>query len=50
VRIVTDEDIPRELAPLFGGPGLDVRHVEDLGLKGMRNGDLLTRKYLAGSP
>jgi hypothetical protein len=50
VRIVIDEDIPRELAPLFGGPGLDVRHVEDLGFKGMRNGDLLTRKYLAGSP
>jgi predicted nuclease of predicted toxin-antitoxin system len=41
VRIVIDEDIPRELAPLFGGPGLDVRHVEDLGFKGMRNGDLL---------
>jgi predicted nuclease of predicted toxin-antitoxin system len=41
VRIVIDEDIPRELAPLFGGPGLHVRHVEDLGFKGMRNGDLL---------
>ena len=42
MRIVIDEDIPRELAPLFDGPGLDVRHVEDLGFKGMRNGDLLT--------
>jgi hypothetical protein len=41
VRIVIDEDIPRELAPLFGGPGLHVRHVEDLGFRGMRNGDLL---------
>lgn len=40
--IVIDEDIPRELAPLFGGPGLEVLHVEDLGFKGMRNGDLLT--------
>ncbi len=42
MRIVIDEDIPRELAPLFGGPGLDVRHVEDLGFKGMKNGALLT--------
>ena len=42
MRIVIDEDIPRELAPLFGGPGLEVLHVEDLGFKGMRNGDLLT--------
>lgn len=31
----------RELAPLFGGPGLDVRHVEDIGFKGMQNGALL---------
>ena len=42
VRIVIDEDIPRELVALFGGPGLDVRHVEDIGFKGMKNGALLT--------
>ena len=42
MRIVIDEDIPRELAPLFGGTGLEVLHVETLGFKGMRNGDLLT--------
>ena len=41
MRIVIDEDIPRELAPLFGGPGLDVRHVEDIGFRGMQNGALL---------
>jgi predicted nuclease of predicted toxin-antitoxin system len=42
VRIVIDEDIPRELAPLFSGAGMDVRHVEDIGFKGMKNGALLT--------
>ena len=42
MRIVIDEDIPRELAPLFSGPGMDVRHVEDIGFKGMKNGALLT--------
>ena len=41
MRIVIDEDIPRELTPLFGASGHAVVHVEDLGLKGMRNGDLL---------
>jgi hypothetical protein len=33
VRIVIDEDIPSELTPLFGGPDLDVQHVEEIGLK-----------------
>lgn len=42
MRIAIDEDIPRELTAMFGGPGLDVRHVEDLGFRGMKNGDLLT--------
>jgi len=36
VRIVIDEDIPRELTLLFGAAGHTVVHVEDLGLKGMR--------------
>jgi hypothetical protein len=42
VRIVIDEDIPIELTPLFRAPGLVVEHVEDLGLKGKKNGELLT--------
>jgi hypothetical protein len=42
VRIVIDEDIPSELMPLFGGPDLDVQHVEEIGLKGAKNGELLT--------
>ncbi len=39
--IVIDEDIPRELTSLFGGDGLFVEHVEDIGLKGAKNGVLL---------
>ena len=42
MRIVIDEDIPSELAPLFRRPGLVVQHVEDIGLKGSKNGDLLS--------
>lgn len=41
MRIVIDEDIPNELTPLFRGPGFVVEHVEDLGLKGKKNGELL---------
>lgn len=41
MRIVVDEDIPKELTPLFGGPGDVVEHVEDIGLKGKKNGALL---------
>lgn len=41
MRVVIDEDIPTELTPLFRGPGLVVRHVEDIGLKGEKNGVLL---------
>ncbi len=42
MRIVIDEDIPNELTPLCRGPGLVVKHVEDLGLKGKKNGELPT--------
>jgi predicted nuclease of predicted toxin-antitoxin system len=42
MRIAIDEDIPNELTPLFRGPGLVVEHVEDLGFKGKKNGELLT--------
>ena len=41
MRIAIDEDIPNELTPLFRGPGLVVEHVEDLGFKGKKNGELL---------
>ena len=41
MRIVIDEDIPSELTPLFRGPGLEIQHVEEIGLKGTKNGDLL---------
>ncbi len=41
MRVVIEEDIPREVAPLFAAPGHTVEHVEDLGLKGSRNGELL---------
>ena len=41
MRIAIDEDIPHELTPLFRGPGLVVDHVEDLGYKGKKNGELL---------
>ena len=41
MRIFIDDDIPNALTPLFGGPGLVVEHVEDLGLKGRKNGELL---------
>lgn len=42
MRVVIDEDIPNELTPLFRAPGLAVAHIEDLGLKGKKNGELLT--------
>ncbi len=41
MRVVIDEDIPKELTPLFARPGLLVEHVEDIGLKGAKNGVLL---------
>ena len=41
MRIVVDEDIPKELTPLFRGPGFLVEHVEDIWLKGKKNSVLL---------
>ena len=41
MRIVIDEDIPRELTPFFRASEHTAAHVEDLGFKGMRNGELL---------
>jgi len=42
VRVVIDEDIPTELTPLFRTADHIVHHVVDLGLMGLRNGDLLS--------
>lgn len=42
MRIVIDEDIPVRLTTMFRASGHVVQHVEDLGLKGTRNGVLLT--------
>jgi predicted nuclease of predicted toxin-antitoxin system len=41
VRIAIDEDIPRELTPLFRQAGHEADHVEDIGLKGVKNTQLL---------
>jgi predicted nuclease of predicted toxin-antitoxin system len=41
MRVLVDEDIPAALTPLFRSGGDTVSHVEDLGLKGTRNGVLL---------
>jgi hypothetical protein len=41
MRVVIDEDIPAALTPRFRSGGHTVHHVEDLGLKGQRNGVLL---------
>jgi hypothetical protein len=43
VRIILDEDIPRELASRFSTGEHNAVHVEDLGWKGIKNGDLLRR-------
>ncbi len=43
MRMILDEDLPRDLVAAFRQHGHDVVHVEDLGWKGIRNGDLLTR-------
>lgn len=44
MRIVIDEDIPKELSPcftgVFHGRGIVVWRVEDLGLRGTKNGVL----------
>ena len=41
MRVVIDEDIPIGLTPRFRAPGHSVNHVEEIGLKGTRNGVLL---------
>lgn len=41
MRVVIDEDIPASLTPLFGVGDHTVSHVEELGLKGKRNSELL---------
>jgi len=41
MRIVIDEDIPSELVPLFRAAGHVAQHVEEMGLKGTKNGELL---------
>lgn len=43
MRLILDEDLPRELAPLFRTGDHEVVHVEDLGWKGIRNSELLRR-------
>jgi predicted nuclease of predicted toxin-antitoxin system len=47
MRILLDENVPRELAPDFRAGGHEVVHVEDVGLKGTKNGELLS--YASGT-
>ncbi len=43
MRVILDEDIPRSLTSLFREGGHDAIHIEDLGWKGIKNGELLDR-------
>lgn len=43
MKVILDEDIPRELTWRFREGGHEVAHVEDLGWKGITNGELLAR-------
>ncbi len=43
MKLVLDEDIPRELAQRFEVAGHTVVHLEQLGWKGIQNGELLRR-------
>lgn len=43
MKLILDEDLPRDLLTAFKRIDHDVVHVEDLGWKGIRNGDLLSR-------
>jgi predicted nuclease of predicted toxin-antitoxin system len=43
MKLVLDEDIPRELARRFEMGGHTVVHLEQLGWKGIQNGELLRR-------
>jgi predicted nuclease of predicted toxin-antitoxin system len=46
MRIFLDEDVPRELSADFRAGGHEVVHVEDVGMKGAKNGALLS--YISG--
>jgi predicted nuclease of predicted toxin-antitoxin system len=43
MKLILDEDLPHDLLKAFKGTDHEVVHVEDLGWKGIRNGDLLRR-------
>jgi predicted nuclease of predicted toxin-antitoxin system len=43
MKLILDEDLPHELISAFRDAGHEVVHVEDLGWKGIKNGDLLGR-------
>lgn len=43
MKLVLDEDIPRQLARRFEEAGHTAVHLEQLGWKGIKNGDLLRR-------
>ena len=43
LRVFLDEDLPRKAEALLASMGLDVAYVPAAGLKGLRNGDLLSR-------
>lgn len=43
MKLVLDEDIPRQLVRPFEVAGHTVVHLEQLGWKGIRNGELLRR-------
>ena len=47
MRIFIDEDVPRELSADFRAGGHEVVHVEDVGMKGTKNGALLS--YVSGT-
>jgi len=46
VRILLDEQLPRQLAPCFVGH--DVRTTQEQGWAGLKNGDLLRQALAAG--
>lgn len=41
MKLILDEDLPRDLLTEFKRNDHEAVHVEDLGWKGIRNGDLL---------
>ena len=46
MRVLLDEQLPRQLAPLLVGH--DVRTVQQIGWAGLKNGELLQRAEAAG--